>query len=50
MRSKMAAQKQELELVLHELEARVDEEEERGRGLANEKKKLQANIQDLEDQ
>ncbi|XP_071814325.1 uncharacterized protein [Apostichopus japonicus] len=50
MRIKLASQKQELELVLHDLEARVEEEEERGQTLSNEKKKLQANITDLEDQ
>ncbi|XP_059476766.1 myosin heavy chain, non-muscle isoform X1 [Neocloeon triangulifer] len=50
MRARLAARKQELEDILHELEARNEEEEERNVQLNNEKKKLQLNIQDLEEQ
>nr|XP_027776160.1 myosin-14 isoform X1 [Marmota flaviventris] len=47
-RGRLAARKQELELVLSELEARVGEEEERGRQLQAEKRRLQQHIQELE--
>ncbi|KAJ8404142.1 hypothetical protein AAFF_G00339150 [Aldrovandia affinis] len=43
-------QKQELEEILHDLESRVEEEEERNQSLQNEKKKMQTHIQDLEEQ
>uniref|UniRef100_A0A8C3IW43 Myosin heavy chain 10 n=1 Tax=Chrysemys picta bellii TaxID=8478 RepID=A0A8C3IW43_CHRPI len=46
MRARLAAKKQELEEILHDLESRVEEEEERNQGLQNEKKKMQ----DLEEQ
>ncbi|KTF77303.1 hypothetical protein cypCar_00036076, partial [Cyprinus carpio] len=42
--------KQELEEILHDLEARVEEEEERANHLQTEKKKMQQNIADLEQQ
>ncbi|KZC11647.1 Myosin heavy chain, non-muscle [Dufourea novaeangliae] len=42
--------KQELEEILHDLEARIEEEEERSAALTQEKKKLQLNISDLEEQ
>ena len=45
MRARLAARKQELEEILHDMEARVEEEEERCNKLAEEKKKLQLNIQ-----
>lgn len=45
MRARLAARKQELEDILHEMEARIEEEEERATNLGNEKKKLQLNIQ-----
>lgn len=45
MRARLAARKQELEDILHEMEARIEEEEERATNLSNEKKKLQLNIQ-----
>lgn len=41
MRIRLAAKKQELEEILHEMEARIEEEEERGQQLQTEKKKLQ---------
>lgn len=44
MRARLAAKKQELEEILHELEARVEEEEERSSHLLSEKKKMQQNI------
>lgn len=50
MRLRLAARKQELEEILHDLEARIEEEEERNQNLTAEKKKLQLNIQDLEEQ
>uniref|UniRef100_A0A8C9WM23 Myosin-9 n=1 Tax=Scleropages formosus TaxID=113540 RepID=A0A8C9WM23_SCLFO len=50
MRARLAAKKQELEEILHDLEARVEEEEERVVQLQNEKKKMQQNITDLEQQ
>ncbi|KAM6240448.1 myosin-10 isoform 1-T1 [Spheniscus humboldti] len=50
MRARLAAKKQELEEILHDLESRVEEEEERNQILQNEKKKMQAHIQDLEEQ
>ncbi|KAG7266122.1 hypothetical protein CRUP_028124 [Coryphaenoides rupestris] len=50
MRARLAAKKQELEEILHDLESRVEEEEERNQGMQNEKKKMQAHLQDLEEQ
>uniref|UniRef100_A0A8D0GJG9 Myosin heavy chain 10 n=1 Tax=Sphenodon punctatus TaxID=8508 RepID=A0A8D0GJG9_SPHPU len=50
MRARLAAKKQELEEILHDLESRVEEEEERNQVLQNEKKKMQSHIQDLEEQ
>ncbi|XP_073914122.1 myosin-14 isoform X2 [Castor canadensis] len=47
-RTRLAARKQELELALSELEARVGEEEECSRQLQSEKKRLQQHIQELE--
>lgn len=44
MRARLAARKQELEEILHDLEARVEEEEERASQLSTEKKKMQQNI------
>lgn len=44
MRARLAARKQELEEILHDLEARVEEEEERASQLQSEKKKMQQNI------
>jgi hypothetical protein len=45
MRARLAARKQELEEILHDLEARIEEEEERSNTFLTEKKKLQLNIQ-----
>ncbi|XP_004619918.2 myosin-14 isoform X2 [Sorex araneus] len=47
-RGRLAARKQELEMVVSELEARVGEEEECSRQLQGEKKRLQQHIQELE--
>lgn len=44
-RGRLAARKQELELVVTELEARVGEEEECSRQLQSDKKRLQQHIQ-----
>lgn len=44
MRARLAARKLELEEILHDLEARIEEEEERSSLLTQEKKKLQLNI------
>ncbi len=44
MRNRLVAKKQELEEILHDLEARVEEEEERANHLQVEKKKMQQNI------
>lgn len=41
MRIRLAAKKQELEEILHEMEARLEEEEDRGQQLQAEKKKMQ---------
>lgn len=45
MRARLASRKQELEEVLGELETRLEEEEERGAQMTNEKKRMQQNIQ-----
>lgn len=45
MRARLAARKQELEEILHDLEARVEEEEERAAQLLSEKKRMQQNIE-----
>uniref|UniRef100_A0A4W3JUZ9 Myosin heavy chain 10 n=1 Tax=Callorhinchus milii TaxID=7868 RepID=A0A4W3JUZ9_CALMI len=50
MRARLATKKQELEEILHDLEARVEEEEERNQQTQNEKKKMQQHVQDLEEQ
>lgn len=47
---RLAARQQELEDILHDFELRIEEEEERMTVLANEKKKLQGIVQDLEEQ
>lgn len=44
-RARAAARKQELEELLHDLEGRIEEEEERCISLQQEKKRLQLNIQ-----
>lgn len=45
MRARLASKKQELEEILHDLESRLEEEEERTQGMQNEKKKMQSHIQ-----
>ena len=50
MRARVAARKQELEELLHDLESRIEEEEERNTVLTAEKKKFQLTVQDLEEQ
>lgn len=45
MRVRLAAKKQELEEILHEMEARLDEEEERAQALLLDKKKMQHQMQ-----
>lgn len=45
MRARLANRKQELEEILHDLESRLEEEEERNQGIQNEKKKMQTHIQ-----
>ncbi|KAM5132586.1 myosin-10-like [Mantella aurantiaca] len=50
MRARLAAKKQELEEILHDLESRVEEEEERNLQMQNDKKKMQQHVQDLEEQ
>ena len=50
MRSKLASKKQELEEILHDMESRIEEEEERSQNLGTEKKRLGGHIQDLEEQ
>jgi len=49
-RARLSVRKQELEEVMREMEQRLEEEEERINVYNAEKKKLQTNIQDLEEQ
>ncbi|XP_054460247.1 myosin-11a isoform X2 [Anoplopoma fimbria] len=49
MRVRLASKKQELEEILHEMEARLDEEEERAQVLLVDKKKMQQQMQELEE-
>jgi len=50
MRARLAARKQEMEEIIHDMEARIEEEEEKVMKSADDKKKLQQHIQDLEEQ
>merc|ERR1719398_137755 len=50
MRARLAARKQEMEEIIHDMEARIEEEEENVIKSADDKKKLQQHIQDLEEQ
>merc|ERR1719445_230727 len=50
MRARLAARKQEMEEIIHDMEARIEEEEEKVIKSAEDKKKLQQHIQDLEEQ
>lgn len=47
MRIRLASKKQELEEILHEMEARLDDEEERAQALLVDKKKMQQQLQVL---
>uniref|UniRef100_A0A8C7JI19 Myosin heavy chain 11 n=1 Tax=Oncorhynchus kisutch TaxID=8019 RepID=A0A8C7JI19_ONCKI len=49
MRVRLASKKQELEEILHEMEARLEEEEDRAQALQVDKKKMQQQMQDLEE-
>ncbi|XP_078739237.1 LOW QUALITY PROTEIN: uncharacterized protein LOC144952628 [Lampetra fluviatilis] len=49
-RARLVARKQELEMLVRDMEGRWNEEEERAAALADEKKKLQQNLLDMEDQ
>uniref|UniRef100_A0A9J8A9B0 Myosin, heavy chain 11a, smooth muscle n=1 Tax=Cyprinus carpio carpio TaxID=630221 RepID=A0A9J8A9B0_CYPCA len=49
MRVRLAAKKQELEEILHEMEARLEEEEDRGAALQMEKKKMHDQIKVFHD-
>ncbi|KAM3865194.1 myosin-11a isoform 2-T2 [Diretmus argenteus] len=49
MRVRLGAKKQELEEILHEMEARLEEEEDRAQALLMDKKKMQQQMQDLEE-
>ena len=44
MRSRLSARKTELEDILHDLESRLEEEEERVTQMSSERKKMQTNI------
>merc|ERR1719225_506320 len=50
MRARLAARKQEMEEIIHDMEARIEEEEEKVLKSSEERKKLQQHIQDLEEQ
>merc|ERR1719357_2057889 len=50
MRARLAARKQEMEEIIHDMEARIEEEEEKVLKGSEERKKLQQHIQDLEEQ
>merc|ERR1712228_39382 len=50
MRARLAARKQEMEEILHDMEARIEEEEEKTLKMSEERKKFQIHIQDLEEQ
>ena len=49
-RVRLAVRKQELEEILHEMEMRMEEEEDRIAAFSNEKKKMQTTLQDFEEQ
>lgn len=50
MRQRLSTKKNELELLLEDLEAKVEEEEDKSIKLSDEKRLLQQNITDLEEQ
>ena len=45
MRARLAARKQEMEEIIHDMEARIEEEEEKLLKMTDEKKKLQQHVQ-----
>jgi hypothetical protein len=45
MRARLAARKQEMEEIIHDMEARIEEEEEKVLKMTDEKKKLQQHVQ-----
>jgi myosin protein heavy chain len=45
MRARLAARKQEMEEIIHDMEARIEEEEEKVLKMTEEKKKLQQHVQ-----
>ena len=47
---RLATRKQEMEEIIHDMEARIEEEEERVNRAGEDKKKLQQHVQDLEEQ
>merc|ERR1719193_257225 len=49
MRARLAARKQEMEEIIHDMEARIEEEEEKVLKSGEDRKKLQQHIQDLEE-
>ncbi len=49
-RNRLMDRKVELEELLHEMEQRLEEEEDRGQQFTQEKKKMQTTIGDLEEQ
>ena len=49
-RARLSKRKEELEEILHDMELRMEEEEERMVAMAEEKKKFQQTVQDLEEQ
>merc|ERR1719151_246241 len=50
MRARLAARKQEMEEIIHDMEARIEEEEEKTLKMSEERKKFQLHVQDLEEQ
>merc|ERR1719244_618517 len=50
MRARLAARKQEMEEIIHDMEARIEEEQEKVLKSGEDRKKLQQHIQDLEEQ
>merc|ERR1719357_2294797 len=50
MRARLAARKQEMEEIIHDMEARIEEEEEKVLKGTEDRKRLQQHIQDLEEQ
>merc|ERR1711976_1093666 len=50
MRARLAARKQEMEEIIHDMEARIEEEEEKVLKGTEDRKRLQQHITDLEEQ